>query len=67
MVDESDRLWKNIDEIHTKVDNLCVQVAKIDNYIKFKERRATRNYALMGIVLTTLITGLNLFLNNAVQ
>lgn len=59
MADESDRIWKNIDNMHIKIDKLCTQVTAIDTWIKEKEKNKSRNYAVFGGVIAAVVTSVN--------
>ncbi len=59
MVDESDRVWVNIDDIRKTIGDHCIRLTKIEQNHLYtnKTRKDVIIYLLAGITITQFIVG----------
>jgi len=57
LVEESDRVWENIDNLNKTQSDHCVRITKLEQDHKYRDQRKNMNltYILAGIVVMQLV------------
>lgn len=64
MVNESERVWKSIDEFRKTITELCDRTARIEQYILDQQRVKNRNIGVVSAIIAAVVTGINMVFNH---